>query len=103
MTMLSTHLWGALEEASGKPVKKLMESGLEHQVIRLFRSRVTVRKHKIKAVAFLFLDFGKQERQKKVFWNIPVGYTNNVSHEKQYILMNKPEMALKEKRTTIVG
>ena len=25
MTMLSTHLWGALEEASGKPVKKLME------------------------------------------------------------------------------
>ncbi|MBI3631917.1 MAG: M1 family metallopeptidase [Candidatus Vogelbacteria bacterium] len=95
---VTEHLWSALAEGSGKPVKKLMEkwTGIPgYPLVSLLRDKKG--NLKLKQARFYSSIVENKKKQKKVLWNIPIGYTNNVSDEKKYVLMNKPELALKDK------
>ncbi|MBI3633025.1 MAG: M1 family metallopeptidase [Candidatus Vogelbacteria bacterium] len=97
---VTEHLWKALEEASGKPVKKMMGkwTGIPgYPLISVLSDKKG--NIKLKQDRFYSSIAENKKKQKKVYWNIPVGYTNNVSHERQYVLMDKLEMTLKESVT----
>lgn len=91
------HLWDSFEEASGKPVRKLMQKWTRtpgYPLVSVIRDKKG--SVKLKQARFYSSILENKKKQSKSVWNIPVGYTSNVSDEKKYILTDKQVVFLKE-------
>lgn len=91
------HLWDSFEEASGKPVRKLMQKWTKTPGYPLISiSRDKKGGIKLKQDRFYSSILENKAKKTKVSWTVPVGYTTSTSNEKKYILMDKGETVVKE-------
>jgi puromycin-sensitive aminopeptidase len=101
------HLWDSFEEASGKPVRKLMQKWTKTPGYPLVVIEED-KKGNIKLKQSRFYSSALENKKarpnrsakqsgREVSWSLPVGYTTSVSDEKKYILMDKAEVVLKDK------
>lgn len=91
------HLWDSFEDASGKPVRKLMSKWTKtsgYPLVSLSKDKKGG--IKLRQGRFYSSVLENKNKKQKVYWPIPVGYTSNISDEKKYVLMDRSDLVLKE-------